>query len=714
MIDLRSDATIAAPSPLARAIAAAIGKPGLLTTAVAGLALSPAVFATTYTVTNTNDSGSGSLRDAIVQANSTLDADTITFASNVTGTITLTSGSLYIESYYGGNLHIQGPGSATLTIDGGATAARATAPTYSVGSVFVVDGSHVSNRKPAAALASAAVTISGLTITGGEYSYGGGIRANDVTLDVNDCVVTGNVANGSGGGIYIEGYSLLTVNNSTISNNLAQYGGGGIATSDYGSAITIQQSSLTGNKAKYGGGIAIHTDSYKPLTITGSSISGNQASPNYVIGQYFGGVGGGIYLKHTALAISGGSSITGNTAVLGGGIVTYSEDYDVTLTDATISGNQASNSGGGMFNYGYASLSNTTVAGNHANYGGGVLNLRYASLSNTTVAGNTANVAAGVANGAAAYMTISNSTVSGNSASNYGGGLVNFGTLAAANTVIGGNTAATDPDVSTPTYGTYPAHAIAARFSLIGNPGGATITDNGGNLLNVAPQLGALANNGGSTLTMLPMTGSPLIDAGDPAFSGLATDQRGAGFPRVVNGRVDIGAVEAAAATAVAATATPAPGLGLGGKLGLGALLGLAGLAVTRRRRNLGTAAGILMAAALSMAAPTPALAKPWFAAPGGHASRHSEAATITSYTVRDKLVTIVLSDGQTIKTNKGHVHTIDDRSNAARRRLRDPSSVSAGTPAAVRYEIKRNGKVGMVRIHLTDTLEQARTFIAK
>src|SRR5258707_10904615 len=65
--------------------------------------------AATITVTNTNDSGPGSLRQALRDAN---DHDTITFA--VTGTITLTSGGLPVSK----NLAIVGPGVEQLSIDG--------------------------------------------------------------------------------------------------------------------------------------------------------------------------------------------------------------------------------------------------------------------------------------------------------------------------------------------------------------------------------------------------------------------------------------------------------------------------------------------------------------------------------------------------------------------------------------------------------------------
>ncbi|MGH8091272.1 MAG: choice-of-anchor Q domain-containing protein [Rudaea sp.] len=621
--------TALASKPLARAVASAFGKPGLLAAATAGFVLSPTAFAATYTVGNLNDSGPSSLRDAIAQANANPGTDTITFASNVSGTITLTSGSLHIYDA----VNLQGPGAGTLTIDGGFSTTKPSSPSaYGGYSDIVIDVGGAAN-KPAAALAATQITISGVTITGGSANKGGGINAYNALLNVNNCIVTGNYASDSGGGIYIGGdYSVLTVSNSTISSNSAAYAGGGVATFNGGAAVTIQQSSLSGNSAKYGGGIFVHNDNGNTLTITGSTISGNSVHSGYYYGNSYGGKGGGVYLKHTPLIISN-STIANNTADrVGGGVVSYS-------------GNNAA-------------VSNSTVSGNSANYAGGIVQYDQYDI-----------------------LTLTNS-------------------------VVAGNTASEDPDTGNPSGG-----VIAAAFSLIGNTGGSTITDNGGNLLNVAPQLGALANNGGPTMTMLPLAGSPLIDAGDPAFSGPATDQRGAGFPRIINGRVDIGAVEFG--TAAAAEKIPAPTLGLGGQLGLGALLGLAGLAVARRRRSLGTAAGILLATALSVSAPTPAQAK--YADRGGHGSRQDEATTITRYSVQGKIVTIVLGDGQILSVRKGQVHTIDRRSNATSRLLLDPSTVASGTPAAVHYETGRQGnKVRDVSIRLTDTLQQAQALVAK
>jgi hypothetical protein len=634
MSDHHVDAVLAS-KPLARAVASAFGKPSLLAAAAAGFVLSPAAFAATYTVGNLNDSGPGSLRDAIAQANANPGADTITFASNVSGTITLTTGSLVINDA----VDIQGPGASVLTIDGNAQATRPSSPTnYGFyGSDVVINGGGGGQGRPTTTLAATPVTFSGLTITGGSAPNGGGINAYNTLLNVNNCVVTGNTAQYAGGGISISSYynysynvpasSVLTVNNSTISNNTAGRTGGGVATTD--SAINIQQSSVTGNTAGRGGGVHAHNDNANALTISASTVSGNTSTgSSYSYSSNTGG--GGVYTRHMSTAISN-STIANNNSTAG--------------------------FGGGFGNY----IDNSTTYST--------------TLSNSTVSGNSATYAGGVSENSSGAITLTNS-------------------------VVGGNTARySDNDV-----GTHGGGSIAAAFSLIGDTGAATITDNGGNLLNVAPQLGALANNGGPTQTMLPLAGSPLIDAGDPAFSGLATDQRGAGFPRIINGRVDIGAVEFG--TAAAAEKIPAPTLGLGGQLGLGALLGLAGLAVARRRRSLGAAAGILMAATLSLSSPAQGAQ--------GHESRQREAVTITSFSVDGKIATIVLGNGQTISAPKWQVRTLDRRSNATSRQVRKPSSVTSGTPAAVSYETDKHGQSHHVRIRLTDTLQQAQALVAR
>ena len=100
--------------------------------------------ASTITVTNTNDNGPGSLRQALVDVN---DGDTID-ATEVSGTITLTSGQLLVDK----SVTINGAGAKVLAIDGNATSR-----------VFQT----VTGAKT--------VSISGLTIRNGQLSQGGGI-----------------------------------------------------------------------------------------------------------------------------------------------------------------------------------------------------------------------------------------------------------------------------------------------------------------------------------------------------------------------------------------------------------------------------------------------------------------------------------------------------------------------------------------------------------
>ena len=118
------------------------------------LSFATQTLAATITVTNTNDSGPGSLRQALRIAN---DDDTINFA--VTGTITLTSGGLPINK----NITISGPGPDQLSIDGN--------------QALLVFG--IFPDKTA--------TISGLTIRNAQFGV-----LNEGTLTVSNCDVRDN------------------------------------------------------------------------------------------------------------------------------------------------------------------------------------------------------------------------------------------------------------------------------------------------------------------------------------------------------------------------------------------------------------------------------------------------------------------------------------------------------------------------------------------
>src|SRR5258707_7053654 len=172
-------------------------------------------------VTNTNDNGSGSLRQALLNAN---DGDTID-ATAVSGAITLTSGELLVAK----SLTINGPGADLLAIDGNATSR-----------VFEIGSGET-------------VTIFSLTITNGldDVSGGGILNGDGATSTITNCAVSGNSAvgiQGQGGGIFNAG--TLTIVNSTVDGNTAGSAGG--ITGDGGGicnrgTLTIVNDTISGN-----------------------------------------------------------------------------------------------------------------------------------------------------------------------------------------------------------------------------------------------------------------------------------------------------------------------------------------------------------------------------------------------------------------------------------------------------------------------------------
>jgi hypothetical protein len=177
-----------------------------------------AVHATVITVTNTNDSGPGSLRQALADAN---DGDTINFDPALNGqVIGLTTAELTIDK----DITISGPGPDMLAVS------RASNTQFRI--------FHV--------MASRTVNIEGLTISSGNAYSGGGILNDQATLTLTNCSLLNNVANG-GGGAYNNDGGSLTIVDSIINGNHAIGGeypsGGGIA----GGSLTIINSIISGN-----------------------------------------------------------------------------------------------------------------------------------------------------------------------------------------------------------------------------------------------------------------------------------------------------------------------------------------------------------------------------------------------------------------------------------------------------------------------------------
>jgi hypothetical protein len=245
------------------------------------------------------------------------------------------------------------------------------------------------------------------------------------------------------------------------------------------------------------------------------------------------------------------STLSGNAAVVGGGIYNYGT---LLVTGSTLTGNSAittvgepSGYGGGIYNrYGTLTISNSTLSGNTALVGGGIYNNATLTVVNSTLTGNTCGIngyGGGISNNGTQPVTLTNVTLAANFAGSVGGLLVASGSPLLHNTLIARN----GIDV-------YGALDSSGDNNLIGNGSYMSGLSDGvnGNLVGslgrpIDPLLGPLQDNGGPTQTHALLSGSPAIDAGNNAYA-TDWDQRGEGFPRIVNGIIDIGAFEVQAA----------------------------------------------------------------------------------------------------------------------------------------------------------------------
>lgn len=394
-----------------------------ITLFIVPMALSSQLWAATFSVTTTADSGAGSLRQAITDANASAGADEIVF-DGVSGMISLTSALPSVIQ----SLTINGPGAEILTIDGGQHE-----------SIFILD-SATNNQ---------IYEVSGLTLTNGRGSDGAGAvySAAGETTTISRCVITGNFGDGKGhGGAIASENGLLTIIDSTVTDN---------------------------ETVASGGGIEIYGVTSPKGLILNSTISGNRALNNE------DGFGGGINCG----------------------------DCELTIVNSTVSENEAAVSGGGISNFGSVTLLNVTMTGNTAD------------------ADAVPNPFDGIDDGGGIY--------------NDGGATVSL-----KNSILAGNS---DSGGEAPDC----AGGLSSQdFNLIGSTVGCTLSGTTTNTVTGEDALlASLADNGGPTLTHALLSGSPALNAGDPAGcvdengDPLTVDQRG--FERPVGSACDMGAFEA-------------------------------------------------------------------------------------------------------------------------------------------------------------------------
>lgn len=441
----------------------------------------------------------------------------------------------------------------------------------------------------------------------GPNASGGGIRVKgNASLTLTDMVMRQNSASADGGGISFENFVsvpwTLTLNNSTISGNHAGDAGGGIESDGSGTINVNGGSVISSNTAvNEGGGIwldAIQTGlvfQSAGLNVVGATINNNVSltaaaggigdagggavsiSMSTISGNHAAGSGGGLADENGEAAWTLLQTLMrDNSAGASGGAIATS-GRGTTITSSQLQDNSAGKTGGGIFASGPTlSIQRSTLAGNTSVGNGGGVEIQTTGtggaaslIVDSTLVGNDALNNAGATTGGgidapAAFtggLMLLNDTIDANQ-SNDGGGIFwtasGGSSVALENTILAANSANIGPDANNPAgaFTDKGGNLIGVTGAGSGNTGfgaASTLVGSVANPLN--PALGPLADNNGPTVgagvnaitlqTQLPTPVSPAIGKGI-ASAAPATDERG--FPSVVGGLGNIGAVSNAAA----------------------------------------------------------------------------------------------------------------------------------------------------------------------
>lgn len=553
-------------------------------------------FATPAVAVEIPVSSEAELVAAIDASNASPEADTIDIAA---GTITLTDGLPTII----GDVTIRGAGSESTIITG--AGAWRTFSAYSPSGVLNVE-------------------IDGLTVS---ESATMGIEAYATDLTLADVVVT---ASGFSGLTQVGGN--LAVTDSSFTGGAL--GDGATIMSPYGATITITDSEFNGN-TETGlrlGSSVLDGGGGQTIMLT-DVVANDNGATGVMVGFDAPGVNNQVTLERVSADSNGfttsnpadsfgitTSTMTGSTvSVIDsaatnndlGGLRISGQQSTLNVATSTFSGNGNTDEGFGsgiqVINVFESDITveASTVSGNHGYSAAGVLaaldNGATMTIVNSTISGNTADDAAGLMglgeDGNTASLALVNTTVTGNSA---GAGGVGGVTLSDIHTTVTDSLLAGNEGGDLDTGIDPSTSSVTVDHSLVQVPGTgieAIVAAGVGNLVGVDPLLGPLADNGGQTLTHLQGEGSPVVDAGNPAVTGVPdTDQRGAGFNRIVR-IIDMGAVEVQAPTPPTPPAPPTPVTPAGPELaatgpadlmplmGVGVLMLLVGAAATYGRR---------------------------------------------------------------------------------------------------------------------------------
>jgi hypothetical protein len=502
-------------------------------------AWTPNLWAVTFTVTNVNDAGPGSLREALSLASA---GDEIRFDASLAGApIVLTSGELYLDK----DLVLTGLGKELSILDGSLSSR-----------VFdIAEGSNV--------------TLSDLTVRNGwarecqadhrTRSEGGGIY-NAGFLHLNRCTVTGNYANYKnshcddqghdlpestrGAGIFNRG--TLILDESAIDGNFGLDDRAGFGAGIYNAGVAIlNDSSISGNVAEW--------DRF--LGTKGAGIYNDQSGTANLLRCQVNGNGGAKGIENAGSLTLTGTTIAGNGGWRGGGI---SNQGTLQITDSSVLGNSSGvgSWAGGILNYGFLTLQGTTVAGNNSEYGGGIVSRSQISgqdpdptvmkAINSTIVNNEGyHMAGGISAGGSS--TVISCTIAGNVTGTTSGGVSVAGFATFKSTIIAGNYNFNDPPQGDcgGTVTSLGHNVVGDTNTCIGFDGlkgdhtgvdWTLVVENGGSFQD--RPIVKLLDNGGPTPTVALLPESPARDSiptgecTDDQGNPVTTDQRGVSRPQ--------------------------------------------------------------------------------------------------------------------------------------------------------------------------------------
>ncbi len=307
-------------------------------------------------------------------------------AAAIEGDWSVCAGTFYVALTITGDTRIEGAGRATTVLSGGdvGRVVDAQAPIEIVG-LTLRDG-EVDGDGGIVAIRDADARFESVELSGGMAARGGALAGTwtaEATVTLVDVLVTGNLAEGPGGGFYLEGPVDLTIEDSAFRTNAALEGGAiratGAGALDLELATFELDSSLgaggavlwegTGDarlvdvtaasNAAEGDGAGLHVTA-ADITVEGGTFQENTSL----------GAGGGLRLQWTGAASVTGATFSTNEAFLGAGIAGYGEAGGaLTVADVTMSGGTAYSGGGAYFLDSAVLIEGGLLSGNTAEEG---------------------------------------------------------------------------------------------------------------------------------------------------------------------------------------------------------------------------------------------------------------------------------------------------------------------------------------------------------